>query len=332
MVFSVQAEGFDDIKDEWADALPSCSTNTIFLTPLWQSVWWRHFGKGLELSILSVREDGELVGIAPLALRDGVLSFLGDTDLFDYHDFVVRRGKEAVFYNALCEHLVKQPWHTFDLKSLPQDSPALIHIPPLAKGKGYPVEVAEEDKTPVAALSSTWDEYLAGLNKKDRHELRRKLRRLESTDHTIQYPVKGANEVAEGMKDFFRLLRASSSDKDTFMTPEREQFFLDAAQELARRGQVKLYFMEINGARVASCLCFDYADAYLLYNSGYDPAYSELSVGLLNKALCIKDAIEEGKRAFNFLRGVERYKYDLGGVDQSVYRLVVSRQGETAKS
>jgi CelD/BcsL family acetyltransferase involved in cellulose biosynthesis len=50
-----------------------------------------------------------------------------------------------------------------------------------------------------------------------------------------------------------------------------------------------------------------------------------LSVGLLNKALCIREAIEEGRRAFDFLRGSERYKYDLGGTDRLLYRIAVRR-------
>ena len=76
---------------------------------------------------------------------------------------------------------------------------------------------------------------------------------------------------------------------------------------------------------MASCICFDYADTYLLYNSGYDPEYSSLSVGLLNKAFCIKEAIEVGRDTFDFLRGTERYKYDLGGKNSSVYQMVIRR-------
>ena len=63
----------------------------------------------------------------------------------------------------------------------------------------------------------------------------------------------------------------------------------------------------------------------MLYNSGYDPRYSRLSVGLVSKALAIKEAIEAGKRSFNFLRGTERYKYHLGAKDFAVYQLTVRR-------
>jgi len=94
---------------------------------------------------------------------------------------------------------------------------------------------------------------------------------------------------------------------------------------LSEAGIFKLFFMEVDGKRVASCIAFDYGDAYLLYNSGYDPEYSALSVGLLNKAFCMRDALEAGKSTFDFLRGTERYKYDLGGQNQIVYQMTIKR-------
>ena len=127
------------------------------------------------------------------------------------------------------------------------------------------------------------------------------------------------------MREFFTLLRASREDKNEFMTPDRERFFLDMAHELASRDQFRLYFLEVDGEKVAACICFDYGGDFLLYNSGYEPGYSRLSVGLLNKALSIRTAIEENRKVFNFLKGNERYKYNLGGRDEAVFHISVTR-------
>ena len=51
----------------------------------------------------------------------------------------------------------------------------------------------------------------------------------------------------------------------------------------------------------------------------------DLSVGLINKAYAIREAIEAGRRRFDFLKGAERYKYSLGGQDRAIYRIVVTR-------
>ena len=325
MAASVRTEDFDSVQRLWEGLLPSCVVDTVFFTHWWQCTWWRYFCGGSELRILSVHENDMSIGIAPLRLKGGVLSFIGDTDLFDYHDFLVVRGREAAFYQAIWAHIESMDWHTLDLKSLQEDSPTLHYLPEIAGRNGCLGRVQEEDRAPVAPLPHSWDEYLSRLSRKARHELRRKLRRLEQVNERRQYVVTDPQELPGGMPDFFRLLRASSPDKREFLTPKREEFFVDVARELAKRDQLRLAFLEVSGVRVAACMACSYGESYLLYNSGYDPQYSHLSVGLLNKAFSISAAIEENKRTYNFLRGTERYKYDLGGQDHAIYRLTMQR-------
>ena len=326
MTVKVQLEGFYEIQAEWTKLLPSCNTNTIFLTPWVQSMWVKHFGKEPELRVFSIRDGDRLIGLAPMMVRDGVLGFLGGKDLFDYHDFLLPRGKEDAFYPALFDHLKSLEWKTMDLRSIPQSSSTTERIKALAEQAGYTVELKEEDKAPYMGLAGTFDDYVASLPKKDRHELRRKQRRLaEAAPERKEYTCTTPDHVTDLMPDFFRLHKASSPNKDRFMNPAREKFFLEMAAELASLGQFRLSVMEIDGKRVAACINFDYTDSYLLYNSGYDPDYANLSVGLLNTALTIKEAIENGKKTFDFLRGTERYKYALGAQDKSVYQLVVRR-------
>ena len=325
MAYSLQVGGFEDHRHAWEQILPASPNNSIFVTPWWQETWCRHFGDDADLRIVSVSAGDTVIGIAPLMVTAGTITFLGDTDLFDYHEFIVVKGHEEGFYDSLWRYLMSLEWNTLDLRSVQENSTILKRLPALAAKEGVALEIADEDMAPVTSLPASWDEYVGGLAKKSRHELRRKLRRLESADSYRQYVLSDPESITEHMPDFFRLLRASSDEKKEFLTPEREAFFVDIAVQLASRGQFKLYFLEVGGIRVAACICFDYAGSYLLYNSGYDPEFARLSVGLLNKALCIRDAIQEGRSSFDFLRGTERYKYDLGATDRAIYRIVAHR-------
>jgi CelD/BcsL family acetyltransferase involved in cellulose biosynthesis len=127
------------------------------------------------------------------------------------------------------------------------------------------------------------------------------------------------------MAEFMRLHRMSTPAKNEFMTAEREQFFTKIAVALARENSTRLCFLELNGEKVATSLSFVCRDVRYLYNSGYNPAQSKLSVGLLNHALAIKSSIEQGHRVFDFMRGNEAYKYHLGGIDRQVFALTATR-------
>jgi CelD/BcsL family acetyltransferase involved in cellulose biosynthesis len=195
----------------------------------------------------------------------------------------------------------------------------------MARKLGYTVEVEEEDVTSGIDLPGTWDEYQALLNKKDRHELRRKIRRMDSQTEWKWYSVTEPAEVKERLGEFITLMRQSRADKDEFMTPEREQFFYNITQRMAEMGQLQLYFLDMDGSTVATSLCFDYGGSRLLYNSGYDPEYAYYSVGLILNAMCLKDAIEQGLTYFDFLRGPEPYKGHLGGQQRNLYQMVVTK-------
>ena len=315
----------EEAEPAWEQVLDLSDAATLFLTPWWQKTWWKHFGGGSELAVHVVSDGPRPIGVAPLVCSEGVLDLLGGTDLFDYRDFIVERGREEGFCAALLDHLSRREWHTLRLESVRESSLTLQALPSAAESAGMSVEIEPEDVAPVAVLPQTWDEYVAGLSKKDRHELRRKLRRLDGAGEVSRSVCGSPDQVRRMMSDFFRLHRASSPDKATFMTPEREAFFVDAASEAARRGRLRLEMVALDGQPVASCLGFDYAGAFLLYNSGYDPAHSKLSVGIVSKALAIRGAIESGDGVFDFLRGSEDYKYRLGGQDRQVYRVLVRR-------
>ena len=237
-------------------------------------------------------------------------------------DFPVVADRELDFFELCWPYIESMPWSNLRLESIPESSPTLTHLVEIARSNGHEVLVTESDKTPYAELPEQWEEYLLNLRKKDRHELRRKIRRLDAGAEYRQYE---ATNTVEMMDEFFRLMSLSSDEKSSFLIKENKIFFTKIAAVFTRRDQFKLFFLEIDGVNVAACICFDYGGKFLLYNSGYDPEYSSLSIGLINKAFTINTAIEQGKSEYNFLKGIERYKYHLGATDRSVFDIQVSR-------
>jgi CelD/BcsL family acetyltransferase involved in cellulose biosynthesis len=311
---------------DWEALVAQTACPTVFLAPWWISAWHGVFGSEAQPRIILVRDGDELVGVAALLDLGDSLVLAGDSDLFDYQDVVLAKGRESEVVEALLGFLSDVPnWKTLDLPSVPGDSPTFDAIIGAAEGKGYTVERTESAVAPAAELPGSWDEYIAALPKKHRHELRRKIRKLEAAGEVRQVTVTEVEGLEEQVEDFLRLMGNTNEGKGAFLTPDRRRFFHLLALEAAKRGALRLSFLELDGERLAGCLVFDYAGVYLLYNSGYDPARSDLSVGLINKAFAVRQAIETGRRRFDFLRGAERYKYSLGGQDRAIYRIVVTR-------
>tara|TARA_B100001964_G_scaffold203540_1_gene232597 strand:+ start:500 stop:1477 length:978 start_codon:yes stop_codon:yes gene_type:complete len=316
---------FQEIENEWESVLRDSPADTLFLTSQWQKVWWDTFGDDHTMVGFTYPASNEVAAIASLAKSGDTVSFMGSEDTFDYNDFLIRPGYEEGFYQTLLECMEEQEFSMLRLVSLRESSPTLEMLPDMARKLGYTVEVEEEDVTSGIGLPGTWDEYLGLLNKKDRHELRRKIRRMDSQTDWKWYSVTDPAEVKERLGEFIKLMRQSRADKDEFMTPERERFFYNITQRMSELGLLQLYFLDMDGTTVATSLCFDYGGSRLLYNSGYDPEYAYYSVGLLLNAMCLKDAIERGLTYFDFLRGPEPYKAHLGGQQRNLYQMVVTK-------
>ncbi len=325
---------FDTLAEEWRALLERSVTNVLFLTPEWQALWWRHFGAGRELCVLLLREEeGRLVGIVPLYAfeEEGrrILQLVGGVEVSDYLDFVMERGYEEAVYRAALEFLRqgKGPaWDLLDLHCLPGDSPTRFNRLCQVCEECCPgdVEAQPEDAAPYIPLPASWEEYLAGLDKKQRHEIRRKLRRADREAQVEWYRLQDRERLAEEVETFIQLHRASHPEKETFMSPTMADFFREMAAVTFEAGWLSLYTLRLAGRPAASMWCFDYGADLLVYNSGYDPTWQpQLSSGIVLLSYCIQDAIERGKARFDFLRGDEPYKYRFGAVSGAVYRLVI---------
>jgi len=323
--YTVAREDLEGLRDQWRALLDGGRAAKVFQHPVWQQTWLEEFGGDRQPLLLSVRDGARLLAVAPL-LREGTrLSLIGDHNICDYMDFVMAQGQEEEALSALLDALQGEDWTELELRGLAAGSPTLVLLPSLAGARGLEVRVEREAVCPQLDLPSTWEDYLARLGKKNRHELKRKIRRLYNTAVSVRlFALRTPAEVGEGMDTFLQLMTLKS-DKAQFMTPQMERFFRRAAVALAEEGLVALYMLEMDGRRVASAFCFEDENEVLLYNSGYDPELSYLSVGLISKALLLRSAIEGGRRHLDFLRGNEPYKYDLGGRDVEVRRCLIRR-------
>lgn len=318
-----------ELLDEgtWNGLLARTAAPVLFLTWQWQASWWRAFGAGRPLRLLRVLDSsGQFQGLLPLfQASPGVFQIVGGLEVSDYLDCLAPAGGEEEAWAALLQYRSAEP-ATWDLHCLRASSAAVSLLPAMAPAYSLTARVSREERCPVLALPGTWDAYLAGLSGKDRHELRRKMRRLDREVPGTRVRFHAAPDGLDtAMTAFLALHRKSKPGKARFMGERMEGFFRTVAGALAERQWLRLWFLEVAGESLAACLTFEYAGSVGLYNSGFDPARAALSPGIVLLCHVIRDAIERGFRRFDFLRGEEPYKYAFGPTPEDLFNVVVAR-------
>jgi CelD/BcsL family acetyltransferase involved in cellulose biosynthesis len=314
----VTAEQYQQL---WRQHEGGLSWRCLFVSPFWLDTVCRHLGAPGEPHRVAVWQDGSLIGLAPLAIDQGVGHFLGLPSVCDYQDLVVRPGSAGAVAEALLQHLARQGVRRLSLETLHPDAELIKGLQSMAARETFRSMTLEKvDVTYETSLPGTWEDYLLQLDGKQRHEVRRKVRRLE-TAGPIGFDLAGNNgRLSQAVETFLCLFRLNREDKAEFLTGTMEAYFRDLILALDEQGLLRLYILEVAGQAAATVLCFDHEGVRYLYNSGYDEQFQSLSVGVLCKVFSIREGIEMGCRHYDFLKGAETYKKRIGGQVVELYR------------
>ncbi|MGH7265892.1 MAG: GNAT family N-acetyltransferase [Candidatus Rokuibacteriota bacterium] len=308
----------------WNGLVARAASAVPFLTWEFQTTWWRILGEG-PLHLLGVQDGaGDWVGALPLYEAETdegpALRIVGGADVADYLDVVAAAGDEEPVWKALLLSLAGESPPTLDLRPVPAASPSLALLPALAERTGRSCRITVDERCPVIELPEGWEAHLARLSGKDRHELRRKLRRAETAGPRVEV-ARSPAAVAGLMDDFVTLHRKSKVGKSRFMDDRMEVFFREMGAAMAAAGRAALWLLRLEDRPAAALFCFEYAGTVGLYNSGFDPELRGVSPGVVLIARTIEDAIARGFRRYDFFRGDEPYKYGFGAVPTDVLRL-----------
>jgi CelD/BcsL family acetyltransferase involved in cellulose biosynthesis len=310
-----------ELSGAWSEIAERRSPASIFLTPEWVAVAREH--DGAEAVTLAVGDPPR--GIAALARdADGTLRFAGG-ELTDEQDVVAAAGEEHDIAHAVAGWIAGEAPRRIRLEYVPEDVPTLGAVAAVLGESGYRVDRSRLITSPRLALPAEFETYVQRLGKKERHELRRKIRRLENaTRATFRWTTDA--ERGATLDRFFALHRLSRGEKADFMTADVERFFRDIADALAPLGRLRLGVLRAHDEDAAVLFAFAYRGTLALYNAAYDPALASLSIGIVSHAWAIREAIRERLDTYDLLRGDEPYKYDLGASDRWLGRLEATLQ------
>ncbi|HXF58167.1 MAG TPA: GNAT family N-acetyltransferase [Actinomycetota bacterium] len=312
---------------DWTDLVEADPSGSFFHTPAYLKLWWEEFGSG-RLLLARVLNGAQPVAACALEVLGDTLVFLGGFDVTDYLGPVGLPGAEEAAAKELVGALLADGgWVRADLRGLPEDSRWLGALEEALRGHGLGVERTDDVNgvAPYLLLPGSFEEYLAAIPGKLRHEIRRKRRRL--AQEAGEYRVRFADPatLSADLDRFVELHRASPGPKGKFMHAGMEIFFRRLGEAFQPPHVFHLAFLEVGGRAAAGAIGFGFKRSFSLYNSAFDREFAHLSPGMVLVSELIRLAIEAGREVFDLLKGDLEYKYRFGARPRRVLRLVVSR-------
>jgi CelD/BcsL family acetyltransferase involved in cellulose biosynthesis len=323
-------------EEEWTALLQANSSASAFSLRAFHQAWWSAHGGGAEDVSIAVRSasSGELLGYLPLMRRpDGVI-YSGATLHIDYatvllapHTGAQSQESDPVA-DALATALLALNLPINMMRIRPADAAHVRIVAAIQRAATVASRAATyaiEEPAPYIDLQGirTLDEHLERLDKKQRHEIRRKVRRGEAAGVQIS----ASEDVLADLPEFVRLHRARWGERGLFTeTPKgaEEEAFLRELFATAPSGTISMLLARSDefGTFAAGLFLRD-AGAIRYWNAGGDAAARALSPGVLLFVHGLQMAINEGRGQLDFLRGNEPYKYECGAVDAQVMKCEV---------
>lgn len=295
-----------DCKNGWHQLVSRSTQASPFLAYEWFFALERHLLQR-PCSILTFWRENALIGIAPMEIVDDTLTFVTDERVTDHCDIICDPMHMQDVIAALAT-MIMQDGLRIELFPVQENSP-LTQLPLNVRD----VRIERADVCPFIRLPGTWDRYLESLGGKQRHELRRKLRKAAVTLTGLP---------GESITVLFELMAASDPDKHAFLTPRVRDFFRDIALAFETKGWLRLQGAYVSEKPISVLFSFQAYKTIYLYNSGFDPDAAHLSPGIVSISQDIRSAIEQDFAYYDFLRGDEKYKYQLGAEDRYTVRLM----------
>ena len=255
------------------------------------------------LNLVKQFNDNEVTVFEDFAISDKTLVNIGNRDFVDY------RPTSEISKKTLEDH---------SISNVNFDSLHYFQIQKILQSNVYKsIKVKKSDISVNLLLPEQYNDYLQNLTKKNRHELNRKKRKFSDQIDSFELLESQEKEI---FNIFVSQHKKSKGEKGKFMTEDVEAYF----EELLNLDGWKIYYLNTDKGVVSTVFCYENKSGCYLYNSSRDNDFNSINPGIFLNDLIIQGLIHNGKSFFDFLKGTERYKFDLGGKSVQLYDLNVS--------
>ncbi|MBS1118414.1 MAG: cellulose biosynthesis (CelD)-like protein, partial [Deltaproteobacteria bacterium] len=283
---------FDELRhgDDWKRWGTLTSESPPFLTPEFFALARPFVNRG-QMLVAGSWSDGQMIGALPLVLDHHTLRAMRGEHSPGY-DYCGTREGIAEIWRLLRDD---QRWSELVLDKVPRDSLLVRELPALALADHCPAIVRPHLGHPFFSLPG----FEARMKPKFRANMQRCARKAgDVVLERILVPTRDDLDEAgaiEGMA--WKAAAGTSIESD----PRAAHLYQALTRVLGRRGRSSLYFLRIDGKRVATLFALEDRHTLFALKIGYDPHHANLSPGHLLVWKVAADAEQRGLSELDFV-------------------------------
>jgi CelD/BcsL family acetyltransferase involved in cellulose biosynthesis len=334
-------EKFQILKEPWDALLRKSTDNNIFLTWEWLFTWWQHYGEGNKLRIIIVREEDKIIGIVPLmetTYRQGfiIIKVLENlcSENCDYSGIILAdKNHEALtLIMDYLARIIKDESLIVRMYHIPENSAFITLLRELYPSflKSFYLDEKQSSQCLSITLPATWDEYFRTLGQKTRGNIKRNTRYLQK-DHNVEFKkVTDDNELQENLQTLFELHQKKWGRENIlskFTDPQTRAFYINVSKAFRQNNWLNFSVLDVDGKPESIHWGFIYNDAYWGMTQALDPDHPNYNAGHVHLVKLIEDAIQQGLKKFDFLKGDEPYKDHWTNSQRNNIRITMARSG-----
>ena len=301
------------IAEDWDDLWQRSDVTMPTLRAEPAANWIDAFASTAQLSVLAVRQGGQLVGALPIVGRKlrRVIP-VGDVPLNQWSangDLLIDTQTDVVSVAALlAEAMCELPWPLLWFQMVPWQSHAWTTLAENLTARGARVETSTGFDVARTSLQKPFGVYFADRSKNLRRSVRRDLKRLESEgpvelqllDDLLPDNVEAPLRRAFTIEDSGWKGRAGTS---VLRSDGIFDFYLQQAKSLARLGILRIAFLKLNGKAIAFEVGWIGKGVYHSFKVGYDEDYSKSGPGHLLRYRLIEKGCQDPRLQFVDFQG-----------------------------
>jgi CelD/BcsL family acetyltransferase involved in cellulose biosynthesis len=312
------------LAKDWEELRMACG-GSIFTSHAFTQAWLREFSDIAVPKVITAWENGQLVGVAPLAvwerkavgMRMRILSLIGSAgSTQEFHELGFLSEKERTdVTEGLIDHAGRVRWDILMMRDMTDNESNHFLLASVAKR--WKAGRVSKEVCPCITVPEG-DDVLADLGSRTRRRLRSHLRILEA-DKRIEFrQILDAEGAERAMGTFAELHQARWKDKGgSIFADKRQTRLLIEEARLAMSSRSGCVCEVVIDNKIAAQQLILYDGEYgRAHRMSINPEFMEYHPGYLVVYGAMLDIKKRDLKLLDMGKGAEEYKYRLGAKDR----------------